>query len=130
MSIVLDTCALIWWSLDPEKLSQKAKEACDCMEREKSGLIASISLWEIAIKVKNKKLDLGVSVETYLEALKRSDVIKIIAIDETLWIESVNLQWKHRDPADRIIVAVAERYRASLITSDKTIANFYSSVIW
>ena len=27
IKIVLDTCALIWWSLDPEKLSQSAKEA-------------------------------------------------------------------------------------------------------
>lgn len=28
MTVVLDTCALIWWSLDPEQLSQRAKEAC------------------------------------------------------------------------------------------------------
>ncbi len=38
IKIVLDTCALIWWSLDPDKLSQRAKEACYQMEQEKNGL--------------------------------------------------------------------------------------------
>ncbi len=28
VKFVLDTCALIWWGLDPDKLSQPAKDAC------------------------------------------------------------------------------------------------------
>lgn len=130
MSIVLDTCALIWWSLDPDKLSSKAKEACLAMEHEKNGLVAAISIWEIAIKIKNKKLELGVSLDTYVEALRKSEVIKIIAIDEMLWLKSVALEWTHRDPADRIIVTLANVNQSSIITSDKTIANFSASVIW
>ncbi|MEH1913518.1 hypothetical protein [Nostoc sp.] len=59
VKIVLDTCALIWWSLDPAKLSEQAKEACNYMERDKNGLVPSIAIWEIAIKIKKKKLDLG-----------------------------------------------------------------------
>ncbi|WP_242045131.1 hypothetical protein [Anabaena catenula] len=82
MTIVLDTCPLIWWSLDPDKLSLLAKSACEKMEVEKNGLVASISLWEIAIKIKNQKLDLGVSLTTYLETLKKSDVITIIPIEK------------------------------------------------
>ena len=100
------------------------------MEVEKNGLVASISLWEIAIKIKNQKLDLGVSVTTYLEALQKSDVITIIPIDENLWLESVALEWSHKDPADRVIVALAQKYQADLITADKIIMGFYDSVIW
>ena len=100
MTVVLDTCALIWWSLDPDQLSISAKAACEKMEVEKNGLVASISLWEIAIKIKNQKLDLGVSVTTYLEALQKSDVITIIPIDENLWLESVALEWSHKDPGE------------------------------
>ena len=48
MKIVLDTCALIWWSLDPDKLSTTAKDACREMEKKKNGLVPSISIWEIA----------------------------------------------------------------------------------
>jgi PIN domain nuclease of toxin-antitoxin system len=49
MKIILDTCALIWWSVEPDKLSQRAKEACQEMEPEKNGLIPSTAIWEIAI---------------------------------------------------------------------------------
>ena len=130
MTVVLDTCALIWWSLDPDKLSLTAKSACEKMEVQKNGLVASISLWEIAIKIKNQKLDLGVALTTYLETLQQSDVITIIPIDENLWLESVSLEWSHKDPADRVIVALAKKYQADLITADKIIMGSYDSVIW
>jgi len=130
MTVVLDTCALIWWSLDPEKLSQSAKDACQQMEQEKNGLVPSTAIWEIAIKIKNHKLDLGVSIDDYIATLKKSNVIRIVPIDEDIWLESVKLEWEHRDPADRVVVAVAKRSQAAIITADQKIANFYSLVIW
>ena len=42
MKIVLDTCALIWWSLDPNCLSESAKNLCDLMAIERNGLVTSI----------------------------------------------------------------------------------------
>lgn len=130
MTVVLDTCALIWWSLDPDKLSQRAKEACQQMEQEKNGLIPSTAIWEIAIKVKNHKLDLGINIDDYTATLKKSNVVRIIPIDEQIWLESVKLEWEHRDPVDRVVVAVAQQNRAAIITADKKIASFYSLVIW
>ncbi|EDX86155.1 hypothetical protein S7335_3858 [Synechococcus sp. PCC 7335] len=100
------------------------------MEKDKCGLVSSISLWEIAIKIKNKKLDLGVDLDIYLAALKKSDVVRIVPVDEKTWIESVRLEWSHRDPADRVVVTLAHSYQASLVTSDKEIRNFYSNVAW
>ncbi|MEG5135869.1 MULTISPECIES: type II toxin-antitoxin system VapC family toxin [unclassified Microcoleus] len=130
MTFVLDTCALIWWSLDPDKLSQRAKEAFQQMEQEKNGLVPSTAIWEIAIKNKNHKLDLGVSIDDYIATLKKSNVIRIVPIDEDIWLQSVKLEWEHRDPADRVVVAVAKRSQAAIITADQKIAGFYSLVIW
>ena len=130
MKIVLDTCALIWWSLDPDKLSTTAKDACREMEKKKNGLVPSISIWEIAIKIKNKKLDMGVDLERYVATLKKSDVVQIVPIDEDIWLKSVSLDWTHRDPADRVVVALAEITQAAIITSDRQIKSFYSKVIW
>lgn len=130
MTVVLDTCALIWWSLDPDLLSLPAKTLCDQMEFQKNGLVASISLWEIALKVKKGKLDLGVDMNTYVETLQRSEVIQIVSIDTSLWIDSVNLDWEHRDPADRIVVALAQKYQAKLITKDNVIRDFYDLTVW
>ena len=130
MKIVLDTCALIWWSLDPDKLSQTAKDTCMVMEKGKNGLVPSICIWEIAIKIKNNKLDLGVNLDKYVATLKKSDVVTIIPIDEDIWLKSVNLDWTHRDSADRVVVALADIEQAAIITSDREITSFYSQVIW
>jgi PIN domain nuclease of toxin-antitoxin system len=130
MKIILDTCALIWWSLDPDLLSFSAKNLCDEMEQKKNGLVASISLWEIALKVKKNKLDLGIDLNIYINTLFRSDVIQIIPIDVDLWVNSVNLDWDHRDPADRVVVALADKCQAQLITKDTIIKNFYSLTVW
>ncbi len=62
--------------------------------------------------------------------LKKSSTVQIIPIDENIWMESVNLEWDHRDPVDRVVVALARSNQAAIITSDKEIANFYSEVIW
>ena len=35
VKIVLDTRALIWWSLDPDKLSPSASDVCNQMETKK-----------------------------------------------------------------------------------------------
>ncbi len=80
MSLVLDTCALIWWSLDPEQLSLLVQKACEQMEKDKNGLVASISIWEIAIKIKNKKLDLGISLEIYIKRLQQFQLSQLMRI--------------------------------------------------
>jgi PIN domain nuclease of toxin-antitoxin system len=101
------------------------------MELEKNGLTSSMAIWEIAIKVKNKKLDLGVPLDTYISALKKSDVVEIVpVVDEDILVKSVNLQWSHRDPVDRIMVALALDKGCSLITKDSIIKEFYQPTIW
>ena len=69
MKVILDTCALLWWSLDPEQFSQPALGAIEEMERNKNGITPSMAVWEIAIKVKNQKLDLGVPIDILRRAI-------------------------------------------------------------
>lgn len=130
MTIILDTCALLWWSLDPDQLSPAAQTALLKMEQSKNGITSAMAIWEIAIKVKNQKLDLGVPLAKYVARLKLSDVVKIMPVEADLLVESVNLDWSHRDPVDRIIVALANYYDAPIITKDQKIRNFYVNVIW
>lgn len=130
LSIILDTCALLWWSLDPNELSLAAKSAVEEMELAKDGITPAMAIWEIAIKVKNQKLDLGVPLSKYVARVQQSDVVKIVPVEVDTLVESVNLEWSHRDPVDRIVVALANQYNASIITKDKKIRKFYSNVIW
>jgi PIN domain nuclease of toxin-antitoxin system len=100
------------------------------MEREQNGLVAAIAIWEIAIKIKTKKLDLGVDLNEYVASLKKSSAVGIVPIHGDLWLESVNLEWVHRDPVDRVVVALARSNEAAIITADREIRDFYSAVIW
>ena len=130
MSVVLDTCALLWWSLEPAELSATAAIAIEKMEQEKNGVVPSMAIWEIAIKVKNKKFNLGIPLSTYVAKLKQSDAMQIISVDEDLLVRSVNLSWSHRDPVDRIVVALALDKNCPIITKDKQIRKFYSKSVW
>jgi PIN domain nuclease of toxin-antitoxin system len=67
--VLLDTCALVWWTLDPERLSARAKEACDNIKIE-GAIISSISIWELGIKLKRGKLEINISLEEYVSRLK------------------------------------------------------------
>jgi PIN domain nuclease of toxin-antitoxin system len=127
--VLLDTCALIWWTLDPGKLSEAAARACNDIAKT-GGIISSISLWEIGIKIKKGTIDLGISLEEFVSRLKRLESLAIIPVDEDIWLENIALDWSHKDPADRTIVATARLEDVPIITKDEIIKQFYSNVIW
>jgi len=125
--IVLDTSALLFWTLDPDKLSQNAKQAIGKADKI---LVSSISVWEIALKVKRQKLVIPLTITDYVERLARLEGLDILAVDVQNWLDNLNLAWEHRDPADRTIVALATRFNCPLISSDGVIANYYPMTIW
>jgi PIN domain nuclease of toxin-antitoxin system len=129
LMVLLDTCALIWWTLDPDQLSPKARKACDGILRS-GGIVSSISIWEIGIKIKNGKLEIGLSLEEYVARVKKIEKLSILPVDEAIWMKNLSLPWKQRDPADRTIVATAALNHVPIITKDDPIAKFYKKVIW
>ena len=125
--IVLDTNALIFWTLNPSDLS---KSADSTIQNADQIIVSAISIWEIGIKSAKGKLSLGGSLEKYVEALRQVDRVEIQAVDETIWMENVKLKWAHRDPADRTIVATAKLLDCELVTSDREIRSFYKKSVW
>jgi PIN domain nuclease of toxin-antitoxin system len=129
MKLLLDTCALIWWTLDREKLSDAAAKAINADQREDL-YISSISIWEIGIKIKNGKLDMGTDISDYTKRLAQLGRLSIIPVNEDIWIKNLELDWTHRDPADRTIVATAELHKLAIITADSIIAEYYPHTVW
>ena len=125
--IVLDTSALLYWTLDPAKLSFNASRAIEGAEKV---VVSSISVWEIALKVKHRKLTIPLPMAEYVAFLNRIDVLEILAVDVQGWLDNLDLAWEHRDPADRTIVALAARFDCPLLTSDGLIADYYPKTLW
>jgi len=127
--MLLDTCALLWWTPDPDQLSDSAAIACERIS-DNNAFISAVSIWEIGIKIKKGKLDIGMDLREYLNRLNLLDVLKIVPVDENIWVENIFLEWDHRDPADRTIVATAKIKNLSIITKDLIIRDFYPNTIW
>lgn len=121
--IVVDTHVLLWWALDPERLSREARKRLEEMERV-GGFASAISIWELAIKVKRKKLELPIGMDDFKRRLERGGVVQLVPVDADLWLRSVALRWTHNDPADRVIVATALQLGLPLLTKDAVIRAF------
>jgi PIN domain nuclease of toxin-antitoxin system len=127
MTVVLDTSVLVYWTLDPDRLTAAAKQA---LEGAASILVSSISIWEIGVKQQKGRLSIPLSVNEFAERLRRVEHVEILPVDVEIWLMNLALDWEHRDPADRTIVATALRHDATLIASDAVIQTFYPRTIW
>jgi len=127
VKVVLDTSALLYWTLDPSQLTEKAHRT---LTRAEEILISSISIWEIALKVERGRLALPLSAREFACELEATEKVAIIPLDWPTWLDSVALAWTHRNPADRAIVALAQANHCPLLTSDREIMGFYPLATW
>ncbi|MYB69789.1 MAG: type II toxin-antitoxin system VapC family toxin [Gemmatimonadetes bacterium] len=125
--IVLDTSALVFWTLNRDRLSRTAAQVISDADRI---ALSSISIWEIGIKVKKEQLSIPISIQEFTDKLEQIDRLDILPVDVRTWIKNLELDWDHRDPADRTIVATASLHACPLVTSDSAIRAFYSQAIW
>ncbi|MBT4498370.1 MAG: type II toxin-antitoxin system VapC family toxin [Gemmatimonadetes bacterium] len=130
--ILLDTHALVWYLDDPEKLSQKSREAIDTGLRDDGVGIADITLWEIAMLVHKGRLTFDRDVEQWLTDLSELPNFRKFRISPPIAALSARLPGKfHGDPADRLIVATALNIDAPLVTRDGQIRDYsHIKTIW
>lgn len=130
--IVLDTQAWLWWLHEPSRLSEPVRRALRAAEREDGMTVSAISVWEVATKCALGKLVLPMQVNEWfaLARMYRGIIIEPVSADDA--IASACLPGNfHKDPADRIIVALARRLRARLVTSDSLIRVYpHVTTLW
>lgn len=122
--IVLDTCALIYDALAPEKLGKNALRAVE--NGEEQGILAcsDISLWEISMLIKKGRLDPGTDAISFINLALSARKIKVMPITpEIAYMSSFHKAFVHHDPADRLIAATTLHYKGTLITCDGKLGN-------
>ena len=118
--IVADTQVIIWDALKPELLSPRAKKAIREANRLDGIIFCEISLWEIAMLMKKRRLSVDVNYQEFIRLVSDSNNYIFKGISPQIAELSTNLfSTTNKDPADRIISATSIIEKANLVTSDK-----------
>jgi PIN domain nuclease of toxin-antitoxin system len=122
MKLLLDTHIYLWWLLDAEELSARARELISTCE---TAYVSTVSIWEAGIKWQAGKLT--VPPEELADGISQSRFTELpVTMPHAL--TASKLPFHHRDPFDRMLIAQAIAEPLHLITSDKVMEN-YSSLI-
>lgn len=122
MELLVDTHVALWWALDPTSLLPQASELI--ARSDNTVFFSAASAWELAIKVRSGKLTLDVT--RLIDQLAR-DGFRMLGIGLTDAITAGELEWAHRDPFDRMLVAQSRTQRLQLVTRDEAIRAFLGS---
>lgn len=114
-SILLDTNALLWLTSTPERISASARTVLEYQGNEL--FVSAASTWEVAIKTRIGRLNGAPLLSAWDDVLADMNAteVAISGADATI---AGQLDWEHKDPFDRMIVAQAARRGLTIATSD------------
>ena len=122
---IIDTHILLWMLSEPEKLSATAKKIL----QEDSLYISMASLWEIAIKQSNGKLELPFSPEElYAICIERDIQVKQILSAHLGKLK--DLPKIHNDPFDRLIICQSLAENIPILTHDSKLPLYPVKTVW
>ncbi|GAC1405613.1 MAG: type II toxin-antitoxin system VapC family toxin [Candidatus Velthaea sp.] len=89
------------------------------LENRANGLVLSVaSAWEIALKVRLGKLDVGGDVESFLRSRMHRTATDILNVEFEHIVSLASLPSHHRDPFDRLLVAQAKHDGLPMLSAD------------
>ena len=118
--ILFDTHVLYWWLGEPFRLSARARDWTEQIgPAAETILISTVTLWELEYKRRAGKLTLKSSLREAWPTLKILPHVEWISPTAEDWLMAAELGWSHRDPADRLIAAMALNRGISVLTKDR-----------
>jgi PIN domain nuclease of toxin-antitoxin system len=120
MRLLLDTNILI--GLTPDRRQSLASRITDQVRSGDNVCFASVvSLWEIAIKRRLKKLDTTMTATGIADYFESGGVAMLPVTREHVLAE-VEPELSTRDPFDRLLIAICQVEGLRLVTLDRTLA--------
>lgn len=118
-AILLDTNALLWLVSTPDTIAPSIRETLADQTNEL--IVSAASAWEVAIKTRIGRLHGGPLLSAWDETLASMNAADL-AIDSADTVLAGQLNWNHKDPFDRMIIAQAARRGLTIATSDARIS--------
>jgi PIN domain nuclease of toxin-antitoxin system len=127
MNLLIDTHAVIWFITEDDQLPINVKELIE--DATNICFVSIASLWEMGIKYSLGKLDLKVDLKKIFELIDQSG-LTILPITATHILANTALDFHHRDPFDRLIIAQAKSEGLKLISKDGEFKGYNINLIW
>jgi PIN domain nuclease of toxin-antitoxin system len=127
MDLLLDTHSLIWFLNGDEKLSEKVKLAI--VDPANSKYVSIASIWEIAIKISLDKFRFPKGFKHFLDMIE-SNGFEILPITFEHALVLSTLEFFHRDPFDRLLIAQCKSDNLVILTRDENIKRYNINSIW
>ncbi|WP_348674355.1 type II toxin-antitoxin system VapC family toxin [uncultured Abyssibacter sp.] len=124
MTYLLDTHTLLWWLADDPALPPEVRALI--ANPDNGVLVSAVSGWEIAVKRALEKLQAPPDIATLLD----EEGFLELPIRFSDGERAGELPLIHRDPFDRMLVAQALAYDATILTKDQTIPQYGVATFW
>ncbi len=128
MKLLLDTHSFLWFIGGDAKLSHKAQTL---IEDQTNDVFLSIaSLWEMAIKFSQGKLQLVQPFETFMSEQLSLNHIRTLDITFSHTASVATLPFHHRDPFDRLLVAQTRIEQMPIVSCDQALDTYGITRLW
>jgi len=127
LKLLLDTHTFIWFINGDARLSKKAKK--EILKSSNKKFISMASIWEMAIKTSLGKLRINYPFKEVFNQIDENGFETLaIIFDHTLLVSQ--LEFHHRDPFDRLIIAQAIYENMTIITNDRNFQDYQVKMTW
>jgi len=128
MSILLDTCTLLWLQMEPSRLPSPLLQRLSLPDTRR--LLSAAVVWEIAIKWSIGRLSLPFPPDEFVRRAKEASILDTVPVFESAALQVAKLPRLHSDPFDRILIAQSIEHGLILATPDPLIRQYAVRTIW
>lgn len=125
-TLLLDTHIWVWMvSNTMERVSAATRAALEESAARRSLRVSAISVWEVGILARKKRLGLTMHVSAWVERGLAAPGVQQVPLDSAVALLSTTLpDDPPSDPADRFLLAKAFSYGWTLVTGDAEILRY------
>lgn len=116
VSFLLDTHVFLWLLGTPERVPEALRS--DLAQSDNELLVSAVSAMEVATRVRLGKLDSARHLLATWSARMQDLRAQELAVSTEHALLAGSLEWPHRDPFDRLLVAQGLIENVTLVTSD------------
>jgi PIN domain nuclease of toxin-antitoxin system len=127
MEVLLDTHTLMWWMVDPSRLSKAA--AATLADTNNRILVSAVVAWELAIKINAGKIQPS-SLLLGLDGAFATQTFAELPISLEHAVKAGLLPLHHRDPFDRLLVSQALVLGLPIVSADRSLDAYGVRRIW